>query len=144
MAGSDRSRPGGYLNLVRLVTEHYQAFTYDWRARFSLGVEQLTNGQQSMHEALLLTRTLLTDPGSHVYAAAAGWDHPMSREAHMVADLIDITIAAHTNRKHPHRYPRPSDHTNQIRPRTRLGTPAVEQQQVHQALRDRGHNTLQE
>ena len=91
-----------------------------------------------MREAWLLTRELLADPGSRVYAAVAGWDHPWERDTFLLADLIDITIAAHTRDRNRHtRYPRPTDSRQQQG--VRLGVTRVDQHQVHQALLDRGH-----
>lgn len=86
------------------------------------------------HETASLTRTLLTDPGSHVSAAASGWKHPMSREGFMLADLFDLTHQAHSGKKRPKPYPRPTDHNT-----GRSAKPKVSQQAIRAALAARGH-----
>ena len=41
-------------------------------------------------EAWRLMDVLLTDPSSHVAAAVAGWDYPLSREDITMRDLYDL------------------------------------------------------
>jgi hypothetical protein len=62
----------------------------------------------SWGEAWRLTEELLADPSSHVFAAINKWSHPATREALILADLVDAFIAAHS-KKSPTRRPRPWD-----------------------------------
>lgn len=60
----------------------------------------------SLGEAWRLTLQLGQDPSSAVAAALARWDHPLSREALLLADLFDLehTVNARTRPKpHPMR-----------------------------------------
>lgn len=57
-------------------------------------------------EAYRLAHVLARDPSSAIAAAVAGWDHPFSREALLLADLYDLQHAAKA-RKRPRPYPRP-------------------------------------
>lgn len=86
----------------------------------------------SWREALDLTRELMADPSSRVFAAAQGWDYPMSREALILADQFDAFTAA--NFKHPKPYPRPKD-----KERKRSKKPIVSQAKIRAALAARGH-----
>ena len=63
----------------------------------------------SWGEAYRLTTVLLSDPSSHVAAAVAGWDHPVSREWLVLADVYDLTarVAAGKKWKAKDAYPRP-------------------------------------
>jgi hypothetical protein len=88
-------------------------------------------------EAYRLTQQLSIDPSSHVAAALAGWEHPMTREALIAADTYDLTVRAHTPKKRQGSvkpYPRPWDAKRKARMR-----PTVSQDQVRAALRARGH-----
>ena len=87
----------------------------------------------------MLLRELITDPSSHLGAAHAGWDHPYSREALILADLWDLQVAANTDRKkrRPKPYPRPFKRKGAS---TKSATPTVGQAEITAALRARGHN----
>jgi hypothetical protein len=67
---------------------------------------ELVGEAMSWGEAVHLLSALARDPSSHVAAAIAGWQHPLSREALVLADLLDLTAAAHSSKK-PKPYPRP-------------------------------------
>ena len=56
-------------------------------------------------EAVRMVEVLLTDPSSHVAAAAAGWTNPVSREWLALADLYDLYGRSKSKRHKP--YPRP-------------------------------------
>ena len=60
-------------------------------------------------EADRLVTVILRDTASPLTAELAGWDYPLSREAMALADLFDLTVAAHAGRKAKDvtRYPRP-------------------------------------
>ena len=57
-------------------------------------------------EAWRLTQVLLTDPGSQVAAAVAGWENAASRESLALYDLYDLQHQSKAKRK-PQPYPRP-------------------------------------
>lgn len=87
----------------------------------------------------MLMQELMADPTSHLAAAVAGWDHPMSREALIMADLWDLNVAVNTDRKKRGRaktYPRPFKRKGAS---TRSAKPTVNQAAIDAALRARGH-----
>lgn len=91
-------------------------------------------------EAYDLTTELGRDPTSHVGAALAGWQHPYSHEALILADLYDLTLSANTDRARRGRirpYPRPFDTADKSRERSTR--PAVEQSVVLATLAAMGH-----
>lgn len=97
----------------------------------------------SWREAWLLTKQLLGDPSSRAFVAVAGWPHPWSREAFLLADLYDLLAAANTDRRFRRQldpYPRP---TGQPRKNGgRLGRATRSQQEVRALLRARGHGQV--
>lgn len=88
-------------------------------------------------EAWALTCELARDPSSRVGAALADWRYPASREALALADLYDLTQAAHAadRRQRLRPYPRPWPDPNA----QRSATPAADQETVRAALAARGH-----
>lgn len=77
----------------------------------------------SWGEAYRLTEQLIKDPTSHVSAAMAGWDYPISFEALVTADLFDVTASVHSPaNKKPDPWPRPWKQKGS-REKKRLGTP---------------------
>lgn len=137
-----RSRSGGtgkIAALLRLVNEHETAIEYDWRVRFGLGFGAVFTGEVTWGEAWSLTSELLRDPSSHLAAAVAGWVHPWSREAAVLADLYDAFVMANTDKRRRSSvkpYPRPWKSTQQ---RTYSKAPTVSQRTVRAALAARGH-----
>ena len=139
MAGRGRCDGGGILQLLGLIEEHTSAFEYDWRARFGLPLRAVFTGEMSFREAWSLTQALLRDPSSHIAAAVAGWPHPWSREAFILADLADLTQYGNATRKTAARlrpYPRPTDPAP-----TRFGKATRSQTEIRAALAARGHET---
>jgi hypothetical protein len=135
MAGAPRGPPGKIGDLLEVIGEHEQAFTYDWRTRFGLPLDAVFDGRMSWRETLLLTMELSADPTSRVGAAVAGWAHPIDRVSLTLMDLFDLTARVNTTRGTPPAYPRPWD-TPARRPRR----PALTQDRIRAALRARGHN----
>ena len=92
----------------------------------------------SWGEAYRLTTVLLSDPSSHVAAAVAGWDHPVSREWLVLADVYDLTarIAAGKKWTKKNAYPRPIGKRT-VR-RTKAGA-EITQEDIITALRAAGH-----
>lgn len=85
-------------------------------------------------EAWRLTHVLAGDPSSYVAAALGEWEHPVSREWLVLANLIDAFVSANTRKGKPKPYPRPWPDRNRSRPR-----PTVEPEVVLAALRAAGH-----
>lgn len=101
-------RPGGILGLLDLIEERRAQLEYDWRTRFALPLTVVGSDAMTYGEAWRLVGILAGDPTSQLSASAAGWDHPWSHEAALLADLWDLTVAANTSgksRREP--YPRP-------------------------------------
>lgn len=105
---------------------------FDWRTRFHLPLSALFTGEMSWAEAISLTRGLMSDPSSHVATAFLRWEHPMSREAFILADVHDRITQAHF--KNPKPYPRPTD-----RNVGRSKRPTISQAAVRAELARRGH-----
>lgn len=86
-------------------------------------------------EAVRLTKVLLTDPASQIFAAHQGWPHAFSREGAALLDLFDLTHAANSTRRvkpHPGR-PWVTD------TQKRVTRPSVSQAEVRAALAAAGH-----
>jgi len=86
-------------------------------------------------EALRLVRILTLDPSSQAAAAVAEWDHPISREAVILADLYDLQHQSKSKKKVTP-YPRPfgSRRRKKVKP-----SPSLSQDQIIAALRSAGH-----
>jgi len=91
---------GGAFGLLGLIHAHRGAVEYDWRTRFGLGLGDI-GVEMSIHEAARLAEILLRDPSSAVAAAVQEWDHPISQEAIVLADLFDLTFLANSDPKKP-------------------------------------------
>lgn len=136
MAQGNRTERGvcpPILTLVGAAREHRAAFAYDWRTRFGVPFDPPTS--MPYHECWYLTQALAVDPSSHVGAAMAGWEHPVTREWLVTADLYDAFIAANTKKGHKAKpYPRPWPDRTKSRPR-----PTVTPEVAIAALRAAGH-----
>jgi hypothetical protein len=140
----DRGPPGKIRGVLRLIEQHPAALAYDFRARFGLPITSVFDGRMGWEEAWQLVQELAADPTSHLAAAVAGWDHPMSREALILADLFDLTVAANTDKRRRGRsksYPRPFKRKGAS---TRSAKPTVDQSAIDAALRARGHQIPKE
>jgi hypothetical protein len=84
-----RGVAGGIVALLELIEEHRAAVAYDWRSRFQLP-PGVIGEEMPWDEAIGHIRTLQADPSSAIFAAVAGWDYPMSREALLLADIFDL------------------------------------------------------
>lgn len=104
-----RDEPGKLIRLLDLITEHEQAFAYDWRTKFGQPLSVVFDGSMAWHESWDLTQQLLSDPTSAVHAAVADWAHPTTREALVAADLFDLTASIASGKRQPKPYPRPWD-----------------------------------
>ena len=131
VSGAVWGEPGGIVALTGLIEKHRGAFDYDWRTRFGLGTEDI-GGRMSWGEATRQTRTLSLDPSSHIAAALAGWEYPVSREALVLMDLFDLQHISKAKRK-PSPYPRP---------KVRQARTAARQALIERRLRAMGHGDL--
>ena len=96
---------GGIRRLLDLIEEHRAPLEFDWRAVFGLPLSSVGR-DVSWGESVRLVQELAADPATHTAAALAGWAHPWSREAALLADLFDVTLAANA-KGNPKPYPRP-------------------------------------
>src|SRR5690606_9493973 len=92
-------------------------------------------------EAARLARLLGNDPSSKIAAALAGWDYAATRTELLLADLYDLTVLAHSDRKkgkpkpHPMR-PVAPDKAQRRSPKRAAG---VTDAQVMAAMAAAGH-----
>lgn len=96
---------GGILKLRELIEEHTSEIAYDFRERFGVSSSQIGHSV-SYTEALLLINILSRDPSSWLSAARRKWDYPVSREWMVMANLVDVMVAANSKKK-PKPSPRP-------------------------------------
>lgn len=100
------AEPGGILQLLELIEEHRPEAVRDFREKFHLSVHDV-GATVRYDEALQLMLTLLRDPTSWLAAAVAGWDHPWSYEAMLLADIHDLQHMSKVKRGQFKAYPRP-------------------------------------
>lgn len=132
-----RGDPGEIRGLVELVDEHPDELTYDFRERFGLSLAAAVDGTLTFDEAWALCVGLMKDPTSRTFAARAEWKYPMSREALILSDLIDITVGMNTRKgKKPKSYQRPWDKKHKG---VKSKKPTVDQATIRAALAQRGH-----
>lgn len=106
---------------------------YDFRARFRLPVS-VVGRSVSWAEGARLVSLLSRDPSSWTAASLAGWEYPLSREALILSDLLDIQHASKA-RKRPAPYPRPWDHLKQALTKRRGNAAGRTPEQVKAILR---------
>ncbi|WP_205484691.1 hypothetical protein [Arthrobacter sp. Alg241-R88] len=99
-----RRQPGGILGLLDLIEEHRAALRYDWRTRFHMSLDSVP-AEMGWDEALDLVRIIRADPSSQLVTAIEGWSHPLSREALILTDLVDVQGGSKYKGWKP--YPRP-------------------------------------
>lgn len=96
---------GGILKLRELISEHENAFAYDFRAKFGLSYLEIGRSVTWI-EAIRLTAGLMTDTDSKVQAAINGWSFSMNREFVVLAHIYDL-LAQVNSKKKPKPYPMP-------------------------------------
>jgi len=120
-----------------VIGEHPSALAYDWRVRFGLPVQAIFDGRMSYAEAWVLVTELAADPTSRLAAEINEWDRPFSQEAAILADLFDVTVAAHSDRKRGQARPYPRPWPSETERRSK---PVIaDQSTVRSALAARGH-----
>lgn len=116
------------------MRRHRAAFAYDWRARFGMPLA-LGPGGMPYGEAVHMVTALKADPSSHVFAALADWEYPMSVEAMIAATHFDAYVQARTKKgRKAKTYPRPWDHQKNRRSKAAAH---VTQDQIRAALEAR-------
>lgn len=138
MAGGDCLH-GGIWRLLELIEEHRAAVEYDWRTRFGMSIDDMPD-RMGWDEAGRLASLLCRDPSSALFAALAGWEYPMSREALLLADLFDLEHTAHADPKRGRPKPHPMRPVKQVGERTRVGNPGGRSdEEIVAILRRLGH-----
>lgn len=97
-----RSRPGGRRGRLAAVAAHKPATIADLREFFHVDLYRI-----NVEELDALITALLAMPHSRLYAALAGWTHPVTREWLLAADTYDLLARANSGKKKPKPYPRP-------------------------------------
>ena len=96
---------GGIFEVLEILEDYKHAFTYDFRTRFGLGLEDLGE-KVPWTEVISLVVILLSDPTSWLQAAKAKWQHPISYEWTIAASTYDLLAQVNSRRK-PKPFPRP-------------------------------------
>lgn len=135
---------GGIFGLLGLIRDHRGAVEYDWRARFGVGLAVIGDSMP-VTEAARLAVILRHDPSSGIAAAVEGWKHPVSREALVLMDMFDVTMAqAHAGAKGPRPKPHPGRPWESVDADVRRmgNTGGRSRDQVVEILRAHGHTGL--
>ncbi|MDB5716453.1 MAG: hypothetical protein JWO15_3850 [Sphingomonadales bacterium] len=85
-------------------------------------------------EAVRLAEILLSEPDSHAFVAAQGWDFPASREWLLAASHYDAYVQATWKNAKPYARPWPNRTTE------KRGKTSLTQDEVTAALRMAGHD----
>lgn len=93
---------GGILELGQLILSNPVEVAADFRELFHTGIWDVPPA-----EAVLLVRALMRDPRSRLHAATARWDHPISREWLILADIWDLEFQKAARKGAFRPYPRP-------------------------------------
>ena len=108
---------GGIIAVLQILEDYKHAFTYDFRARFGLGLSDLGD-KVPWPEVVSLVSVLLSDPTSWLQAAKAKWQHPISYEWTLAASTYDLLAQVNSRRK-PKPWPRPWGDPNKVRKGTK-------------------------
>lgn len=132
--------PGGIRGLCELAESYPDELVWELH---QLGLDLCDNGKvrDARGKAVdhvkvdRLLRVATRDTGSHLFAARAGWDYPLSREGIELADLFDATnaliaVTAGTKRT-PKPYPRPWKDNNS----DRMGKTSLSPAEAREVLR---------
>lgn len=112
---------GGIGRLLGLIRDHRGAVEYDFR-RLGIALTDVGDGV-SILEAARIATILERDQSSWTFAAVEGWEHPWSREAEVMATLVDMWASGETQ------YPRPWSARDE-RPKGDLGGRTHEEAQA--------------
>ncbi len=99
------SPTGGILAVLQILEDYKPAFTYDFRARFGLGLDSLGT-TVPWDEVVSLVAVLLRDPTSWLQTAKSEWQHPISYDWTLAAATYDLLAQVNSKRK-PKPWPRP-------------------------------------
>lgn len=94
---------GGILALCQLIHSHQAEVIADLRQKFGVGLWDIP-----LRELVALVQILHRDPSSWLFASAAGWEFPVSREHLTLMDQFDAFMQANSKKgARPKPYPRP-------------------------------------
>lgn len=125
-----RCSAGGILKLCELIAEHPAELAYDFRSRFSLGINEIGISVR-LDEAVMLTSVLLRDPSSWLQAQKFGWQYPVTREWMILANTFDLDFAIAAGKKaKPYPTPWPNTSAN------RVGSKGMDRSDVIDRLRN--------
>jgi hypothetical protein len=96
---------GGIIAVLQILEDYKPAFTYDFRARFGLGLDSLGT-TVPWSEVISLVAVLLRDPTSWLQTAKNDWQHPISYDWTIAAATYDLLAQVNSKRK-PKPWPRP-------------------------------------
>jgi len=129
-----RGKPGGIIKDVELSDANTAAFTYDFRHRFGLGLDDL-GSTVPWHEVVYLVSVLIRDPSSWLQTSLNDWHHPVSYEWAALAAQYDLHAQVNSKRK-PKPYPRPWKDVGDGS--TRKGTARSDAREILAKARDGG------
>jgi hypothetical protein len=108
-----RCPSGGIIAVLQILEDYKHAFTYDFRARFGLGLNCLGD-TVPWAEVVSLVSVLMSDPTSWLQTAKNSWQHPISYEWTIAAATYDL-LAQVNSKKKPKPWPRPWGEPNTVR-----------------------------
>lgn len=132
-----RGRSGKIAEVLDIIRRFPGEVQYEWRVRFGLPLSALADGRMTWEEGYNMMRVVMNDPNSPLRARYLDWEYPFSTEAKILADLHDLTKAAHSGkrRRSGKPYPRPYPDGS----RGRSAPPKMSQERVRAELEKRGH-----
>jgi hypothetical protein len=107
------SPTGGILEVLQILEDYKHAFTYDFRARFGLGLDALGESVP-WSEVVSLVSVLMADPTSWLQTAKNKWQHPISYDWTIAAATYDLLATVNSKRK-PKQWPRPWGEPDRVR-----------------------------
>lgn len=109
---------GGIIAVLQILEDYKPAFTYDFRARFGLGLDALGD-TVPWSEVISLVAVLLRDPTSWLQTAKNEWQHPISYDWTISAATYDLLAQVNSKRK-PKPWPRPWGDSGTVRKGTKV------------------------
>ena len=109
---------GGIIEVLQILEDYKPAFTYDFRARFGLGLDSLGD-KVPWDEVVSLVAVLLRDPTSWLQTAKNDWQHPISYDWTIAAATYDLLAQVNSKRK-PKPWPRPWGDSGTVRKGTKV------------------------
>lgn len=101
-----RYSSGGILNLILDIKENEVELASDFRRFYNASIYDIGT-EMLWREGIMLVYGLKQNTQSQLFAKTNKWKYPVSSEWLVLADLIDVLIAANTSKGKPKSYPRP-------------------------------------